>query len=275
MVIGNIITGFLLDRFDISTATLLKTLPALCLVGVVMMFFVRPVDSLSYSDGQSLTSPIQNFISTFSAMKDKKTLLLIIGMIYQGMSSALTFGSFPKLMPIQQVPFVFLIYGIGLCIGSFSWGKIYDRFSWKNQWKVMIFSSFFLIISGYIFTDLGIFYNWNWMFFIYGISFGLTDSCMSNFLYATMMGVFLENSVPIFAIYRFVTSFTASINYIFASYIENFIFLQIVVMVLFIIGSICIAYLYHIVEKEKRKGVIFSKLEEEDVDLDLSNEATL
>eukprot|EP01114_Cavostelium_apophysatum_P015260 TRINITY_DN4118_c0_g1_i1.p1 TRINITY_DN4118_c0_g1~~TRINITY_DN4118_c0_g1_i1.p1 ORF type:complete len:450 (+),score=75.33 TRINITY_DN4118_c0_g1_i1:142-1491(+) len=254
MVIGQLITGVLLKKFHLETGLLLWILTGLCSIGVVMMAFVRPIKSPPKTE---VLSPLQNLSNTMKIMKDRKFLLLVPGMIYQGTSSSLTFGRFPRLMPDDQIPFVFLVYGLGLCIGSYMWGKIFDRFSWK----VLVASNFVLTTFGYVCTDIGIYRKIPWMFYMYGLGFGFGDACLNNFLNPTLMGVWSQNSLPAFTMYRFITSIMTAFAYFYSPYL-NFIVFQCIIYGMLLVSIGCfIALYYRIGREEKSPQLAFSALE--------------
>ncbi len=84
-------------------------------------------------------------------------------------------------------------------IGSFLWGKVYDRYGWLP----LVCSNLLLVLGALLAVDVGYIAELHGFYFVYGFAIGLGDSCLMNLINSTIMSLYTQDTTPAFAVFRY------------------------------------------------------------------------
>jgi len=211
----------------------MSVLSGISALGIVMICFTKSL-TYKYQEPEEVSIKEQ-FFRLFNAFREKKMILFSFAMTYLGSSFTFNFGVFPTLMDVDQIPFVFLFYGISSLFGSFFVGKFLDRFGWK----VVVIANAAVDIIGYAIVIFGHSTNVTQMYYLSGICFGFGDSALNTFLNWVIMMIYSESPGAAFSALRFFSPVAAGFAFLASNWVSFLPFI-IILSVLLVIATTAI-----------------------------------
>eukprot|EP01129_Flabellula_baltica_P005836 TRINITY_DN2140_c0_g1_i4.p1 TRINITY_DN2140_c0_g1~~TRINITY_DN2140_c0_g1_i4.p1 ORF type:complete len:331 (-),score=57.15 TRINITY_DN2140_c0_g1_i4:21-1013(-) len=222
LLIGNLLIGILFsveNNIDILWIYLGFTIIAL--VSSISFAFQKnpPVDDIE--EGKKKLS--EKIFATAALFKDKRMLLLIVIIIFSGLSQSFFYGVFTKLLSSvggkSLLGFVMAVFGVSDAIGSFLIGKISDV---VGRIPIVICGTILLSSSSAILLIVGIeeMHKYIYTIYIMAIVFGLCDSMFYVSLTSTLGTFFPDDSTAAFSGFRFIQALSTALNFFFSPYLN-------------------------------------------------------
>lgn len=215
------ITGHLLTQlimlFTSSKGNILIILSIISFLSLFSFLFIKNVEK---------TESKQEFYrqKLFEMLKEMKYIIIFI--IYEGISASFQSGVFTKQMEFQDIPKVMFFYGLTLLIGSYCWGKLFDRFGWK------LLIGLNMIIHPFAYSLINLDFEKR----IIAILLGMSDGINVNLMNSTISKKFKETSIA-FALFKSIQSLSTSIGFYLCEYL-TMLYFQFLVLGLLIIGTL-------------------------------------
>jgi len=130
-IIGNTLSYLISEFAKISTPTLLWCLIGVHSTGLLMLLFISDVERTN--DSGTILSRARNLARLKS---HRPSMLIAPYCVALGVSGAFNYGSIPTLIyagshNTGSISLAFIFYGIGSTLGSYTFGRLFDRFGWK------------------------------------------------------------------------------------------------------------------------------------------------
>jgi len=239
--IGTLISSFLLQKSNPSV--MLWILSVVGFLGVLMLCFTRPTDSISMKD-VPLSNPKDSLTFFF---QQKKMICLQPLVLFQGICQSFTFGSFPLLLSLENISYVFMAYGISSNCSYFITGRLYDRFGWK----ILVICSFIIGLIAYFSCLIGALSSFLPLMFIYAALIGWVECSNNNLISATIMELYPQNPTPALAGWRCSASLAAAVGFGLSRYL-SFVVIEIIAIVFLTASTISFFVLYMVVVKNEK-----------------------
>lgn len=195
---------------------------------------------------------VKRLLATLKLLCEKKFLMLILIIAYNGIFQAFMAGSFTKEVGKSSLNTVMVLFGIAGAIGSFAFGKIIDVLGRK---PILIASSV-LVLSGSLLCLLpkSFLRENSLIYYIIALMFGLGDSSCFTVLYATVGNLFSSTVEPGFGAFKLIQSLAASSFFFVSPYITIFYFEVLIVNVFMLIGLLFFLLLDFFVADVDKEG---------------------
>jgi MFS family permease len=223
-VAGNLIAAFVLPPKEKTTPESLKgparklfiIFSSIAAVAVVSFLILRPAPSNGLSSQKKRSTVLQRFVGIFKMFARVPFLLMVLAIVYSGLSQAFFAGNFTKLIgDSKRVGYVMACFGAVDALASVAVGRILD----KVGRKVVLFSATFLVLvmTGIICLVSKEYFEKNiWICILCGILAGISDAGYNTLLTATTGVIFEEDPENAFGAFKFVQATTSAINYVLA-----------------------------------------------------------
>lgn len=255
--IGNLIAARIVRSGDPGQTqkTLFIAFTVVSITSVISFFALRPIPK---SDDM-IEPPLYNFKilkrlgATAKILIDKKFLMLMFIIAYNGIFQAFMSGSFTKELGKIYLNNVMAAFGIAGAIGSFIFGKIIDILGRK---PILITSSV-LVFSGSLLSLLPRSYlqETSLIYYIIAVMFGLGDSACLNVLYATIGNLYSTDVETGFGAFKLVQSLATGTFFVLAPYITIFYFEVMILDIFLLIGLLFFLLLdFFIADVDKEGG---------------------
>lgn len=153
-------------------------------------------------------STIKDGLATFwKFLNDKRTILLLPAILVQGIHQSFSFGNYPLFISNSSdsatsgslhIAISFLLYSIGLFIGSFTWGKFFDYCEKRLPYLIVFHFNFvsiaFPLLIATVLTNIN---NPLAVIYAVGILFGLNDSLLNAIVNQTTSTIYTESELPL------------------------------------------------------------------------------
>lgn len=236
--IGNLIASKIVSKGDPikSQRTLFITFSVIAFTAVLSFIALRPIPKTD----DMIEPPLYNFKilkrlgATLKILGDRKFLMLMIIIAYNGIFQAFMAGSFTKELGKIHLNSVMAAFGIAGAIGSFIFGKIIDILGRK---PILITSSV-LVFSGSLLCLLPRVYlrETSLIYYIIAVMFGLGDSACLTVLYATIGNLYSKDVETGFGAFKFVQSLATGAFFVIAPYITIFYFEVMILDIFLLLG---------------------------------------
>jgi len=194
-LIGNT-SSFLMTRFaTISTNLLIWCLAGVAIVGLLMLLFMS--DAPKTSDSGTVIGRCRNLIR----LKDHRpSLLLAPYSIGMGISGAFNYGCIPSFITMtmkssgtNSISQAFIFYGLGATIGSYTFGRLFDKYGWKTDLVSNVVSlGIVTVLSTLLSLDLIPHGGVSVCFFLLLLFGGLNDSVSNCLINISVSKVYIE-----------------------------------------------------------------------------------
>ena len=220
-IVGNVIALVILS-VGAGFRSLIWSMLGVCFFGTILLLFAAPIPSISKSQTDILKEKEQHAgsnqwdeIKKFA--RNPVTWMLTPYMFTQGLNIAFDFANFPTYVTFvssladetQQtanIAIVFLVYGVGCIIGSFLWGRVYDR-SHARLLPLIISHLLLVLLNNGLLVGAVVVGNYQSgmsMLIAVGFIFGLIDYCTNAIINNSNSKCYQGLQVSLsFAWYRF------------------------------------------------------------------------
>jgi predicted MFS family arabinose efflux permease len=220
-IAGPIISGLIFGGQQTETRTklMLATMTIIGYIASAMMWFIKPVDPHTPAPASSPTSTVNNgtgiadIIPRFKLMMktavDKRMMFVNLYTVSFGVSLAWAWGWLPTLVPLPQIPWYLLCYGVTVYLAAWQSGSIYD----KRGWFPLLASNLILAAISYVVTPISHTRGTLWPLVIPFGCFGAIEAIGTNLIQSTIMKNFDQASVGnALGVYRFLSGLSTGVT---------------------------------------------------------------
>ncbi|EGG21701.1 hypothetical protein DFA_01587 [Cavenderia fasciculata] len=220
-IIGNLGMSGLLNS-GASDRTLFIILTIVCGSSILFFLAIGNPSNESEKEKEEKKEPVpfmQNLLATVSILKELPIQLLIIALLYSGISQSYFFGVFPQLLGKEWLGYIMAVFGVFDAGGSVVFGRLSDKVGRK---PIIIFASI-CTIGGSIFAYLiehNISGNKVPYYFICAGLLGLSDAGYNTQLYALLGEIYPSGSktTAAAAAFKFVQSIASAVAFFYGKY---------------------------------------------------------
>lgn len=219
-VIGSLIAAFVLppkdtppDQFNATAKTLFIIFASVAGASVLSFLVLRPPPTQVDAVEKPRETIVQRFFGIFGMFKSPAFLLMILSIIYSGLSQAYFAGNFTTLISDpKSVSYVMACFGGTDALASVGIGRLLD----KVGRKVVLFGSTVcvLIATAIIcLVDASYFEDHIWLPIIVAIICGISDAGYNSLLTYTVGGIWETDPENAFGAFKLIQATTSAINW--------------------------------------------------------------
>eukprot|EP01132_Coremiostelium_polycephalum_P002142 gene2142-2640_t len=217
-VIGNLGTGVLINK-GMSEFTLFIILTGVCTSAVIgFLLLGNPVNPEKDKSNEVDLPLSERLLLTFNFIKNERPIqLLIVALLYSGISQSFFFGVFPPLSGKYYLGYIMAVFGTCDALGSVIMGKLSDIIGRKS---LIIFSTL-CCLGGSIFAYIihtKIEENQIALYFICAGLLGLADAGFNTLMYALIGIIYPRKGESAVAVFKFVQSIASAIAFFYGKY---------------------------------------------------------
>ncbi|GAM17354.1 hypothetical protein SAMD00019534_005290, partial [Acytostelium subglobosum LB1] len=236
-IIGNLGTAQLLKAY--SDRTLFIILTIACASSILIFLLIGNPGSKK-NDKAKEAMPFQDrLLMTFSILKERPVQMLIIALLYSGMSQAFFFGAFPPLIGKEMMGYVMTVFGVCDALGSVFIGKLSDIIGRKS----LIIVATMACMGGTIFSYIIDYHISEHKVILYGVCAGLmgiADAGYNTLLYSLLGTLYPTKGESAAAVFKFVQAIASAAAFLYGPHVN---YIQNVIIVNSFVVPSCLLYI--------------------------------